>query len=103
MVMGQLSNAASCNPPFGWVAEEAVDLAYEQVANLMTLRERFHTGDYENSGRRVSERTFDDASARRSEFDFFVFMEGRSFLMELDKEIALPSGSACSSATFEPS
>lgn len=46
MVMEQLNNATSCNPPFGWVAEEAVDLVYEQVANLMTLRKRLHTGDY---------------------------------------------------------
>ncbi len=76
MVMEQLNNATSRNPPFGWVAEEAVDLAYEQVANLMTLRKRLHTGDYENSGRRVSERTFDDASARQSEFDFFVLWRG---------------------------
>jgi cysteine desulfurase len=72
------------------------------VKNLITLRTRLHEGLIKD----LDDVYLNGHPTQRLPGNLnvsFSYVEGESFLMGLNKEIALSSGSACTSATLEPS
>ena len=72
------------------------------MKNLITLRTRLHEGLIKD----LDDVYLNGHPTQRLPGNLnvsFSYVEGESFLMGLNKEIALSSGSACTSATLEPS
>ena len=87
---------------FGRAAEICAEVMPEEGARLARLRDRLQ--DMILS--RVDEAFLNGDPARRLPHNLnisFAYVEGESVLMGLNKETALASGSACTSATLEPS
>ena len=87
---------------FGRAAELCAEGMPEEGARLARLRDRLQ--DMILS--RVDEAFLNGDPARRLPHNLnisFAYVEGESVLMGLNKETALASGSACTSATLEPS
>ncbi len=73
-----------------------------EAGRLMSLRQRLYNGLTEN----LEEVYLNGHPTERIPGNLnlsFSYVEGESFLMGLNREIALSSGSACTSATLEPS
>lgn len=73
-----------------------------EAGRLIALRQRLHDGLTEN----LEEVYLNGHPTERIPGNLnlsFSYVEGESFLMGLNREIALSSGSACTSATLEPS
>lgn len=73
-----------------------------EAGRLIALRQRLHDGLTEN----LEEVYLNGHPTQRIPGNLnlsFSYVEGESFLMGLNREIALSSGSACTSATLEPS
>ena len=73
-----------------------------EAGRLMSLRQRLYSGLTEN----LEEVYLNGHPTERIPGNLnlsFSYVEGESFLMGLNREIALSSGSACTSATLEPS
>ena len=73
-----------------------------EACRLISLRQRLHDGLTEN----LEEVYLNGHPTERIPGNLnlsFSYVEGESFLMGLNREIALSSGSACTSATLEPS
>ncbi|MBI3247069.1 MAG: IscS subfamily cysteine desulfurase [Deltaproteobacteria bacterium] len=73
-----------------------------EVAKLMALRARLHEG----ITKALEDVYLNGHPTQRLPGNLnlsFSYVEGESFLMGLNKDIALSSGSACTSATLEPS
>lgn len=73
-----------------------------EAGRLIALRQRLHDGLTEN----LEEVYLNGHPSERIPGNLnlsFSYVEGESFLMGLNREIALSSGSACTSATLEPS
>ncbi|MBI5755493.1 MAG: IscS subfamily cysteine desulfurase [Nitrospirae bacterium] len=86
---------------FGKACEIAMKVMKEESARLLSLRERLRKGITDS----LEEVYLNGHPARRMPGNLnlsFAYVEGESLLMGL-KEIALSSGSACTSATLEPS
>jgi cysteine desulfurase len=87
---------------FGKAAEICRDVMGEESKRLGTLRDRLQ--DLILS--KVDEAYLNGHPERRLPHNLnisFAYVEGESVLMGLNKEVALSSGSACTSATLEPS
>ena len=113
-------NAASRNHSYGWEAEEAVENARQQIADLIgkaceickntlqestvktkALRERLHKGltdkiDYLVLNGHTEKRLPGILNLS------FCYIEGESLMMGIE-DIAVSSGSACTSSSLEPS
>ncbi len=86
---------------FGKACELAMEVMGEESQRLLTLRERLRKGIMES----LDEVSVNGHLTRRMPGNLnlsFAYVEGESLLMGL-REIALSSGSACTSATLEPS
>ena len=73
-----------------------------EAGRLISLRQRLHDGLTEN----LEDVYLNGHPTERIPGNLnlsFSYVEGESFLMGLNREIALSSGSACTSATLEPS
>src|ERR671923_2536670 len=87
---------------FGRAAEIAQEAMPEESARLAKLRDRLETLILSS----VDEAFLNGRPDRRLPHNLnisFAYVEGESVLMGLNKETALSSGSACTSATLEPS
>ena len=86
---------------FGKACEIAMDVMEEESARLLYLRERLRKGIMDS----LESVYLNGHPTQRMPGNLnlsFAYVEGESMLMGL-KEIALSSGSACTSATLEPS
>lgn len=86
---------------FGRACEIAMEVMEEEAARLLYLREKLRKGIMDS----LEEVYLNGHPTRRMPGNLnlsFAYVEGESLLMGL-KEIALSSGSACTSATLEPS
>ena len=87
---------------FGKACELCGQELEAEAGRLMSLRQRLYTGLTEN----LEEVYLNGHPTERIPGNLnlsFSYVEGESFLMGLNREIALSSGSACTSATLEPS
>jgi cysteine desulfurase len=87
---------------FGRAAEICREVMPEESARLLVLRDRLQDMILGN----VDEAYLNGHPERRLPHNLnisFAYVEGESVLMGLNKETALSSGSACTSATLEPS
>jgi len=87
---------------FGRAAEICQEGMVEEAKRLATLRDRLQ----ELILSKVDEAYLNGHPERRLAHNLnvsFAYVEGESVLMGLNKEVALSSGSACTSATLEPS
>jgi cysteine desulfurase len=87
---------------FGKAAEICGEVMAEEGARLARLRDRLQDTILSN----VEEAYLNGHPERRLPHNLnisFAYVEGESVLMGLNKETALASGSACTSATLEPS
>ncbi len=87
---------------FGRACELCGQELEAEAGRLMSLRQRLYTGLTEN----LEEVYLNGHPTERIPGNLnlsFSYVEGESFLMGLNREIALSSGSACTSATLEPS
>jgi len=87
---------------FGMAAEISREVMAEESKRLASLRDRLQ--DLILS--KVDEAYLNGHPERRLPHNLnisFAYVEGESVLMGLNKEVALSSGSACTSATLEPS
>jgi cysteine desulfurase len=87
---------------FGRAAEICQELMAEESARLGALRDRLQARILSA----VDEAYLNGHPGRRLPHTLnlsFAYVEGESVLMGLNKEVALSSGSACTSATLEPS
>ena len=87
---------------FGKAAEICREVMPEESKRLATLRDRLQ----ELILSKVDEAYLNGHPERRLPHNLnisFAYVEGESVLMGLNKEVALSSGSACTSATLEPS
>ena len=87
---------------FGKAAEISCEVMAEESKRLAALRDRLQ--DLIVS--KVDEAYVNGHQERRLPHNLnisFAYVEGESVLMGLNKEVALSSGSACTSATLEPS
>jgi cysteine desulfurase len=87
---------------FGKAAEICAEVMVEEGARLGKLRDRLQDTILSN----VDEAYLNGHPERRLPHNLnisFAYVEGESVLMGLNKETALSSGSACTSATLEPS
>jgi cysteine desulfurase len=87
---------------FGKAAEICQEVMLSEGARLKTLRDRLQDAILSN----VDEAFLNGEPDRRLPHNLnisFAYVEGESVLMGLNKETALSSGSACTSATLEPS
>ncbi len=87
---------------FGRAAEISREVLKEEGARLAKLRDRLQDTILSN----VDEAYLNGHPERRLPHNLnisFAYVEGESVLMGLNKESALSSGSACTSATLEPS
>src|SRR5438552_7031729 len=87
---------------FGKAAEISREVMAEESKRLAALRDRLQ--DLIVS--KVDEAYVNGHQERRLPHNLnvsFAYVEGESVLMGLNKEVALSSGSACTSATLEPS
>jgi len=87
---------------FGKAAELCRELMPEESVRLAKLRDRLQDAILSN----VDEAFLNGNPERRLPHNLnisFAYVEGESVLMGLNKECALSSGSACTSATLEPS
>jgi cysteine desulfurase len=87
---------------FGKACEIAASVMGEESVRLASLRDRLHgalTGalDHVVLNGHPTERLAGNLNLS------FLFVEAESLLMALNREVALSTGSACSSATLEPS
>lgn len=86
---------------FGKACEIAIEVMEEESAKLLKLRERLRKGIMDT----LEDVELNGHPTKRMPGNLnlsFAYVEGESFLMGL-REIALSSGSACTSATLEPS
>lgn len=86
---------------FGKACEIAMEVMDEEASRLLYLKDRLRKGIMDSLG----DVHLNGHPARRMPGNLnlsFAYVEGESLLMGL-KEIALSSGSACTSATLEPS
>ena len=86
---------------FGKAAELAGDEMADEARHLRALRDRLHRG----INARLSETYINGSLEHRLPGNLnisFAFVEGESLLMAL-KDVAVSSGSACTSASLEPS
>ena len=87
---------------FGKACELCGQELEAEAGRLISLRQRLHAGLTEN----LEEVYLNGHPTERIPGNLnlsFSYVEGESFLMGLNREIALSSGSACTSATLEPS
>ncbi len=87
---------------FGKACELCGQELEAEAGRLIALRQRLHDGLTEN----LEEVYLNGHPTERTPGNLnlsFSYVEGESFLMGLNREIALSSGSACTSATLEPS
>jgi len=87
---------------FGRAAELCGEVMAEERVRLAKLRDRLQDLILSN----VDEAFLNGHPERRLPHNLnisFAYVEGESFLMGLNKETALSSGSACTSSTLEPS
>jgi cysteine desulfurase len=87
---------------FGRAAEICAEVMPEESARLAKLRDKLQDMILSN----VDEAYLNGDPERRLSQNLnisFAYVEGESVLMGLNKETALSSGSACTSATLEPS
>ena len=87
---------------FGKAAEISREVMAEEGRRLAALRDRLQDAILS----KVDEAYVNGSPARRLPHNLnisFAYVEGESVLMGLNKEVALSSGSACTSATLEPS
>ena len=87
---------------FGKACELCGQELEAEAGRLIALRQRLHDGLTEN----LEEVYLNGHPTERIPGNLnlsFSYVEGESFLMGLNREIALSSGSACTSATLEPS
>lgn len=87
---------------FGRAAEISQEGMQDENARLGALRDRLQ----EHILSKVDEAFLNGHPERRLAHNLnlsFAYVEGESVLMGLNKEVALSSGSACTSATLEPS
>lgn len=87
---------------FGKAAEICRDVMGEESKRLAALRDRLQ----EQIVSKVDEAYVNGHATRRLPHNLnisFAYVEGESVLMGLNREAALASGSACTSATLEPS
>ena len=87
---------------FGKACELCGQELEAEAGRLISLRQRLHDGLTEN----LEEVYLNGHPTERIPGNLnlsFSYVEGESFLMGLNREIALSSGSACTSATLEPS
>jgi cysteine desulfurase len=87
---------------FGRAAEICGEVMAEEGRRLGALRDRLQ----EQIVSKVDEAFVNGSPERRLPHNLnisFAYVEGESVLMGLNKEVALSSGSACTSATLEPS
>ena len=87
---------------FGKACELCGQELESEAARLIALRTRL----YEGLTTRLEEVHLNGHPTQRLPVNLnlsFAYVEGESFLMGLNQEVALSSGSACTSATLEPS
>ena len=87
---------------FGRAAEICREVMPEEAARLARLRDRLQDRILSS----VDEAYLNGHPERRLPHTLnisFAYVEGESILMGLNKEVALSSGSACTSSTLEPS
>jgi cysteine desulfurase len=87
---------------FGKACELCGQELEEEAAKLVTLRTKL----YDGLTRQLEEVYLNGHPTQRIPGNLnlsFSYVEGESFLMGVNKDIALSSGSACTSATLEPS
>ncbi|HEV8309499.1 MAG TPA: IscS subfamily cysteine desulfurase [Methylomirabilota bacterium] len=87
---------------FGQAAEICREIMAEETTRLAKLRDRLQDKILST----VDETYLNGHPERRLPHNLnisFAYVEGESVLMGLNKEVALSSGSACTSATLEPS
>ncbi len=87
---------------FGKAAEISREVMAEESKRLAALRDRLQDSILS----KVDEAYVNGHPERRLPHNLnvsFAYVEGESVLMGLNKEVALSSGSACTSATLEPS
>jgi cysteine desulfurase len=87
---------------FGRAAELSQEVMAEETRRLGGLRDRLQEAILS----KVDEAFLNGHPERRLAHNLnlsFAYVEGESVLMGLNKEVALSSGSACTSATLEPS
>jgi cysteine desulfurase len=87
---------------FGRAAEICGEMMAEEAVRLARLRDRLQDRILSS----VDEAYLNGHPERRLPHTLnlsFAYVEGESVLMGLNKEVALSSGSACTSATLEPS
>ncbi len=87
---------------FGKAAEISREVMAEESKRLAALRDRLQ----DSIVSKVDEAFVNGHPERRLPHNLnvsFAYVEGESVLMGLNKEVALSSGSACTSATLEPS
>jgi len=87
---------------FGKAAEICREIMTEEAARLAGLRDRLQ----DRVVSKVDEAYVNGHPERRLPHNLnisFAYVEGESVLMGLNREVALSSGSACTSATLEPS
>jgi cysteine desulfurase len=87
---------------FGKAAEICREIMTEEAVRLAGLRDRLQ----DRVVSKVDEAYVNGHPERRLPHNLnisFAYVEGESVLMGLNREVALSSGSACTSATLEPS
>ena len=87
---------------FGKAAEICREVMPEESARLRALRDRLQDGILSS----LDEVYLNGHPEKRLPHNLnlsFAYVEGESVLMGLNKEVAISSGSACTSATLEPS
>ena len=87
---------------FGAAARIAAETMHAETARMSALRDRLQ----ESIMSKVDEAFVNGDPSHRLPHNLnisFAYVEGESVLMGLNKDVALSSGSACTSATLEPS